>query len=111
MRWEGIESLHYGTGDGFKEAARYIVVEGEDVQLRYFELGRGGYSRKETHSHEHAVIAARGRGEVLLEGTWHPLAPFDAVHIPGNAEHQLRNTGDEPFGFFCAISKSRRDGR
>jgi hypothetical protein len=27
----------------------------------------------------------------------------DVIYVPGDQVHQFRNTGDEPFGFFCVI--------
>ncbi|HPR62725.1 MAG TPA: cupin domain-containing protein [Thermoanaerobaculia bacterium] len=102
-RWEGVTNLPYADGEGFAGATRKILVEGSEVILRYFELEVKGFSRRERHPHEHAVIILRGTGEVLVGDAWTEVKPFDAVHIPGNVEHQLKNTGPEPFGFLCAI--------
>jgi quercetin dioxygenase-like cupin family protein len=51
----------------------------------------------------------RGRGEVHLGGTVHPLGFGDAVYVAPHEPHQFRNpSASEPFGFLCVVD-ARRD--
>ncbi len=71
--------------------------------MRVFEIGTGGHTPRHSHEWEHEIFVHSGRGEVYSAGTWHALAPGDAVFIPGNEEHQMRNAGDDVFVFVCLI--------
>ncbi len=71
--------------------------------MRMFEMGKDGNTPKHTHDWEHEVFIHAGRGEVLIEDKWHPVATGTAVFIPANIEHQFRNTSDQTFIFLCLI--------
>jgi quercetin dioxygenase-like cupin family protein len=75
----------------------------ENFYLRVFEVQSGGFTPKHTHDWEHEVFIHRGKGEVLSEGSWHPVNTGDAIFIPANEEHQLRNNGPEDLIFLCLI--------
>ncbi len=78
-------------------------------QLRYFEIAPGGFTTRERHHHEHAVVVLRGTGEVYLADGWHHVGFGDTVYVAPDEVHQLRNSGSEPFGFLCVVD-SERDG-
>lgn len=99
-QWEGAKEVPYVEG-----VRKLILMEGVHTQVRYFELEPGRASRRESHEHEHLVTILWGRGEVFLKDQWHPLKPYDCVHVPGFMVHQFRNAGEEPFGFLCIIKK------
>ncbi len=44
-----------------------------------------------------------GEGEVYGNGRWNPIASGNVVFMPGNEEHQLRNTGKELLVVVCLI--------
>jgi ribulose-bisphosphate carboxylase large chain len=75
--------------------------------LRYFEVAPGGFSSHEKHVHSHIVIGARGHGTLLLGGRQEVLQVNDVAYIAPLQEHQLRNDGPEPFGFFCIVDHDR----
>lgn len=75
--------------------------------LRYFEIAPGGYTSLERHAHVHVLIGARGRGELQLDGAARPLAVNDVAYVAPQQVHQLRNAGDEPFGFYCIVDRHR----
>ncbi|WP_428624003.1 cupin domain-containing protein [Sedimenticola sp.] len=52
-------------------------------------------------------IAARGRGELEMNGEVIPLGVNDVAHIGPMVVHQLRTVGDEPFGFYCIVDHLR----
>ena len=93
------------------EAAKGVkgrVIIGKDVGannfcMRIFELADGGYSPRHSHEWEHELLVHSGSGEVFCNGEWLPIKPGNAVFIPGNEEHQIRNASTEPFVFACLI--------
>lgn len=75
--------------------------------LRYFEIAPGGYTSLERHAHVHVLIGARGRGELQLDGASRPLAVNDVAYVAPQQVHQLRNTDNAPFGFYCIVDRRR----
>jgi quercetin dioxygenase-like cupin family protein len=71
--------------------------------MRVFELGPGGHTPSHTHDWEHEIFVHSGKGAVLREGQWVPVSQGNVVFIPAKEEHQLKNTGDQPFTFVCVI--------
>ena len=75
FNWEGIEKVDYKTAstDGpisFNKTDRHTLVgDGQNTSFhtRYFECDGGGYSSLEKHAHVHVVIAARGKGVVIVD--------------------------------------------
>jgi quercetin dioxygenase-like cupin family protein len=94
----------------------FLILEefgAPNFEMRYFELEKGCVTSLDLHDHEHEVFVLRGRGAVMIEGVEHELRPNDAILIEGNEQHQLRQTGDEPFGFLCIVKNgvsSRKKG-
>ena len=86
-----------------------IGKQGEacSFDLRYFEIEPGGYSSLERHQHSHVIIGARGQGEVLLAEQSYCLSADDVIYIQPNMMHQLRNEGDQIFGFYCIVDRER----
>ena len=112
--WDGIDKIDYKpSGEGpvtFNETTRQNLVEDEsntDFHLRYFECAIGGFSTLEKHEHVHVVVIARGKGKVIVNDQIYDVEPMDLINIPQHAFHQLINTGDEPFGFFCTVDAKR----
>ncbi len=71
--------------------------------MRVFEIAGGGLTGKHAHEWEHEVFVHSGRGAILREGEWVSLSTGSVVFIQRNEEHQLKNTGEEPFVFVCVI--------
>jgi quercetin dioxygenase-like cupin family protein len=110
--WDGVEAERYKNEEGgWAALTRQVLVgahgESAPFEVRYFEIAPGGYSSLEKHRHEHVVIALRGQGEVLLGGELHPVGYLDVLYLAPDEPHQLSNTGSEPFGFLCLVSRER----
>lgn len=112
---ESYKSSEDGASLPFRHVVRQELLgkAGEPMafDLRYFEIGPGGFSSLERHRHVHAVIAVRGQG-VLISGEQKlTLSPMDIAYIPPMQVHQLRHPGSgddaEPFGFFCVVDHVR----
>jgi quercetin dioxygenase-like cupin family protein len=71
--------------------------------MRIFELAPGGHTPCHTHAWEHEIFVHAGKGQVLRNGAWEDIEKANVVFIPGNEEHQFRNTGDDTLVFVCLI--------
>jgi len=71
--------------------------------MRVFELSPGGHTPKHAHSWEHEIFVHAGKGAVWRDGQWVEVAQGNVIFIPGNEEHQLKNTGDAALIFVCLI--------
>ncbi|ROR32241.1 RuBisCO large subunit C-terminal-like domain-containing protein [Inmirania thermothiophila] len=113
FRWAARRARRYKEdGQGrFRDVQRFELVgqhgESTAFELRYFEIGPGGYTTLEAHVHEHAIIGARGRGRVRIGEEEFEIGPHDVAYVAPLGAHQLRNEGGEPFGFYCIVDRRR----
>lgn len=109
FRWRGVTELRYKQDDSspFSDVTRRVLFDvdrGLGIRVRYSEVAPGGWSTLEHHGHAHEVIPIRGEGDILVQDHLVHARPHDLVYIPGWSWHQLRATGDEPFGFICIVT-------
>ncbi|TVR95594.1 MAG: cupin domain-containing protein [Rhodospirillales bacterium] len=111
FRWEDVDRLAYKhAGEApFRDVTRQLLFASADLgcELRYFEVGPGGFSTLERHRHVHAVMILRGRGQCLVGGTIRRVAPYDLVTVPPLTWHQFRAGPDTPLGFLCMVNADR----
>jgi ribulose-bisphosphate carboxylase large chain len=117
FQWSERESSLYKSrtdplsGGSFEGVRRVELIgkfgERTGSDLRYFEVAPGGFSSHEKHVHSHIVIGARGHGTLLLGNRQEVLQVNDVAYIAPLQEHQFRNDGPEPFGFFCIVDHDR----
>ena len=109
--WTGVRPIAYKEpGEDWNSVTRHPLVgadEGTPFHVRYFEIEPGGHSSFERHEHQHAVIVIRGRGAVRFGEGWEDVGFGDVVYVTGDAPHQFRAVGDEPFGFICVVAAER----
>ena len=87
-------------------AARVVIGKEDGAKnfcMRVFEIAPGGYTPKHSHDWEHEMFYHQGAGEVFCDGAWHGVRPGSVAFIPANAEHQIRNTGDETLVVVCLV--------
>ncbi len=106
IHYSAAEAKRYPSEQA-KNATGRVVIGKEDGAkkfcMRVFEIAKEGVTGKHTHEWEHEVFVHSGKGAILREGKWVSLPTGSVVFIPGNEEHQLKNTGEEPFVFVCVI--------
>ena len=71
--------------------------------MRVFELEQAGFTPKHQHDWEHEIFFHAGQGEVWQKDDWVPVSSGSVAFIPGNEEHQIRNTGKEKLIFVCLV--------
>ncbi|MGQ9795484.1 cupin domain-containing protein [Desulfosoma sp.] len=71
--------------------------------MRFFEIHPGGHTPRHSHDWEHEIFIHEGHGSAYKEGRWVPITQGDALFIPSNEEHQIKNTSDKPLRFVCLI--------
>jgi quercetin dioxygenase-like cupin family protein len=93
-----------GPAKGVKGRVVIGLADGaERFCMRVFELAPGGHTPRHTHDWEHEVFVHSGTGVVFKNDDWVQVRSGDAIFIPGNEEHQFKNTGSEPLTFVCLI--------
>ncbi len=113
FQWMGRESVQYkqSTDIPFKDVRRVELIgkngEQSKFDLRYFEVGEGGYSSKEMHNHTHVIIVARGEGKVFVGEKEYIAKTNDILYVKPMTIHQLCNLNAEPFGFYCIVDRAR----
>ena len=112
FRWEGVPVEAYKSPADHWCGIQRTVLAGKGgaktaFHVRYFEIAPGGFSSRESHRHEHAVIVLRGRGLVNLGNERHELGFGDTVYVAPHEVHQFLNPTSEPFGFLCIVDAER----
>ena len=100
------EEKKYPSDQAKGAAGRVVVGKADGAKnfcMRVFELSKEGITGKHAHEWEHEVFVHAGKGAILRNGKWVPLSNGSVIFIPGNEEHQLKNTGEDPFVFVCII--------
>ncbi len=110
--WRGIKRAKYkAPADDWRGVIRQVLIgergEGVAFHARYFEIAPRGFTSLEVHRHEHVVIGIRGRGYCSAGRRKIPIGYLDVVYIGPHEPHQLRNRGEEPFGFLCIVNAKR----
>ncbi len=114
--WDGVDPTTYAdehsdnAGRSWRNTTRHIIKgkeEGGGFDVRYFEVGRDGFTSLECHEHIHSVVCVRGEGYAIVGNAVHEVEEFDHIYVPANTPHQFVNTGDEAFGFLCIVDTQR----
>ncbi len=100
------QATHFASEAAKGIAARVVIGKSEGANnfcMRVFEIAPGGHTPKHSHDWEHEMFIHSGEGEVYGNDRWNPIASGNVVFMPGNEEHQLRNTGKELLVVICVI--------
>ena len=74
--------------------------------MRMIEIAPGGQVPLHSHPWEHEQFVHQGRGNLLCAGESVDFGPGDAIFVPGGAEHQIINLGQEPLLLVCLVPPS-----
>jgi quercetin dioxygenase-like cupin family protein len=75
----------------------------KNFAMRLFEMQSGGNSPLHSHNWEYEVFILEGEGVVAGGKEEKPFKTGDAIFIPANETHQLRNTGSKVCKFLCLV--------
>jgi len=85
---------------------RWLISKNDgapNFAMRMFEVEPGGHTPLHAHSHEHEVFVVEGEGLFVCQGNEYPFSSEYVMFVPGNAEHQFKNTGNSVLKFLCII--------
>jgi quercetin dioxygenase-like cupin family protein len=95
------------NGDAVKGVKGRVAIGKNDGAdnfcMRIFEVEPEGYTLRHFHDWEHEILFFSGKGDVFSDGGWIPVSSGTTAFIPGNEEHQIRNSGNETLVFACMI--------
>jgi quercetin dioxygenase-like cupin family protein len=100
------EAVHFDSDVARGVTGRVVIgrIDGaNNFFMRRFDLAPGGHTPRHAHVWEHEIFFHAGEGEVFQAGAWVRVAAGDAVFVPGDEEHQIRNAGALPLTFVCLI--------
>jgi quercetin dioxygenase-like cupin family protein len=106
LKYSDIDPTNY-NGETVKGVAARVVIGKKDGAdnfcMRVFEIAPEGNTPKHTHAWEHEMFCHAGEGEVFGSGQWNKVKAGSVVFVPGNEEHQIKNTGKEKLVMVCLI--------
>lgn len=92
---------------GVSNAIKQVLVgpaQGwEGWVMRLFTLSEGGHAPRHSHPWPHINYIVSGEGTLYLDGKEYPVEPGFVAYIPGGAEHQFQNRGQQDFSFICIV--------
>ena len=103
------KATHFDNEAAKGVAARVVIGKADGAPnfcMRVFEIAPGGHTPRHAHAWEHEMFIHAGAGEVYGNGRWHPMTPGHVLFIPGQEEHQMRNTGQELLVVVCLVPGS-----
>lgn len=105
-KYADITATHINNDAAKGVAARVVIGRNDGANnfcMRVFEIASGGNTPKHAHDWEHEMFIHAGEGEVYNSGQWNKVRAGAVVFIPGNEEHQIRNTGKELLTLVCLV--------
>ena len=71
--------------------------------MRVFDVEHGCNTPLHSHWWEHEVFVLDGQGYIVVGDERAEIRPGTVVFVPGDALHQLINTGEDVLRFICLI--------
>ena len=105
MNYKDIKAKPAEEG-ALKLQVRWLITKemgANSFAMRLFEIEPGGNSPLHQHPYEHEVYILEGRGIATDGEQERKFGPGDAIFIPPNERHQLKNTGRKTVKFLCLI--------
>ncbi len=106
VKYTDIEPVEFNNEIAKDIKARVLIGKDDGASrfcMRIFKIAKNGYTPRHIHEWEHEMFIHSGRGEVLNGTKWESVASGTAIFIPGNVEHQIKNSETEPLILLCMI--------
>ncbi len=95
--------------DGAHGVALRVLIGREDgapnFAMRHYTVDPAGHTPLHRHNYEHEIFVLAGTGMVQSNDTYRGIRPGQAILVPANELHQIKNTGDIPLQFICLVPK------
>jgi quercetin dioxygenase-like cupin family protein len=101
-----VKATHFDNDKAKGVAGRVVIGKNDGANnfcMRVFEVSAGGHTPKHSHEWEHEIFFHAGEGEIFNKGQWKPVKAGNVAFVPGNEEHQIRNSGKALLVFACLI--------
>lgn len=98
---------HFTIADVAKDSPdfRRTLWTGKHSQIVIMTVPVGGEIGDEVHETTDQILTfISGNGEADLNGQTHPIEAGDQCAVPAGAQHNFRNTGDEPLVLYTIYS-------
>jgi quercetin dioxygenase-like cupin family protein len=105
-KYSDVQPTHFDNDIAKGIAGRVVIGKKDGAKnfcMRVFEIAPEGNTPKHAHEWEHEIFVHSGEAEILHAGKWNTIKAGDVVLIPGNEEHQMRNSGKAKFTFVCLV--------
>jgi quercetin dioxygenase-like cupin family protein len=109
ITYSDVNPTHFDQGPAAGVAARVVIGKADGARnfcMRVFQIAPGGHTPLHAHAWEHEMFVHAGVGEVFGNGKWTPMQAGNVIFIPGDEEHQMKNTGQESLTVVCLVPSS-----
>jgi quercetin dioxygenase-like cupin family protein len=93
-------------GGSRKLNIRWLITRetgAKNFAMRLFEMEAGGHSPLHSHNWEHEIFILEGEGLVVGGEEEKMFKAGDAIFVPPNERHQLKNNSTKICKFLCFI--------
>ena len=107
--YKSVSPTHFNNDVAKGVAGRVVVGKHDGANnfcMRVFEIAPGGFTPMHAHPWEHEMFIHSGAGEIYGNGQWNPVTAGNAIFVPANEEHQMKNTGKELLIMACLVPSS-----
>ena len=106
LKYAGVKATPFESGGAKGVVGRVVLGKNDGANnfcMRVFEISGGGNTPKHSHDWEHEMFVHSGEGEMYANGQWNPVKSGNAIFVPSNEEHQIRNHGKELLVVVCLV--------
>ena len=106
VKYADVGATYFDNEKAKGVAARVVIGKADGADnfcMRVFEINAGGNTPMHTHDWEHEMFVHAGEGEIFGNGQWNRVKAGNVLFIPGNEEHQIRNTGRDKLVVVCLV--------
>jgi mannose-6-phosphate isomerase-like protein (cupin superfamily) len=89
---------------------RKVLVTANKSQVVLMSLIPGEEIGTESHDGDQLLYAVKGEGVAVINGVQEPFEKGMMLCVPAGAEHNVINTGDEPFKLFTIYAPPQHAG-
>jgi quercetin dioxygenase-like cupin family protein len=101
-----IKAIHIDNAAAKGIDARVVIGKNDGANnfcMRVFEIASGGNTPKHAHDWEHEMFIHSGEGEIFGSGRWNKVKAGNAVFVPANDEHQIKNSSKDLMTVVCLV--------